>query len=499
MFKSLGHWFKQIFGSSQPDQPRVASLSQAELNSQMAEQFDSIDAASHLVPYDENLLERARTQWQFGDWQSLANLERDSLQHHPDRSKLILLAAAGRLQLGQTAEARQYLRLAQDWGCGRQLISQVLISGVHNTIGMAAAIGGQQQRSALHFDRAIRIGSPGGDLKLLTKVRSDHQIAFLKISEASKPEIISINSLEKTKEEKYLKLKKELTELRNQREKINRENSLLENLLFKKDLSSIYKSIEESKNIILKESESISSKLMHKIDFNWIKKDVNSWLNNNIQSNQIEFPGQPFDILIEYIAKITNRNGALPLWAGYNQGGRENNQESRFSNQVRVGSSIGSFFTWITRKRMPDYVVEIGSAYGVSGMYWAAGIEINGKGKFITFEANELWQPIAHKNIGLITSKFSSFCGAVEDNFNKMSLDNRKIDIIFIDAIHKKEEVNAQLMLFKPYLRSGSLVIIDDINFSSDMKIYWDNLSVEKFVMASIEVKGRLGIIEYKE
>jgi hypothetical protein len=43
------------------------------------------------------------------------------------------------------------------------------------------------------------------------------------------------------------------------------------------------------------------------------------------------------------------------------------------------------------------------------------------------------------------------------------------------------------------------LVIIDDINFSNDMKIYWDNLSVEKFVMASIEVKGRLGIIEYKE
>jgi hypothetical protein len=28
-----------------------------------------------VVPYDENLLERARTQWQFGDWQSLASLE----------------------------------------------------------------------------------------------------------------------------------------------------------------------------------------------------------------------------------------------------------------------------------------------------------------------------------------------------------------------------------------------------------------------------------------
>ena len=69
---------------------------------------------SNLVPFDENLLERARTQWQFGDWQSLAQLSRDTLQHHPDRAKLALLAAAGRLQTGQDAEARQHIRLAQD-------------------------------------------------------------------------------------------------------------------------------------------------------------------------------------------------------------------------------------------------------------------------------------------------------------------------------------------------------------------------------------------------
>jgi hypothetical protein len=51
-----------------------------------------------LVPYDENLLARSRTQWQFGDWESLAKLDRDALQHHPDRAKLALLAAAGHLQ-----------------------------------------------------------------------------------------------------------------------------------------------------------------------------------------------------------------------------------------------------------------------------------------------------------------------------------------------------------------------------------------------------------------
>lgn len=176
MFKTLGHWFEQLFGLSKPDKSSIAIQSQIDSNSQATEPFDSIEATSHLVPFDESLLERARTQWQFGDWHSLANLDRDILQHHPDRAKLVLLAAAGRLQIGQSDEARQYLRLAQDWGCSKQLMSQVLISGVHNSIAMAAAIGSQEQRAALHFEKAIRVGAPGSDVKLLSQARAVHQL-----------------------------------------------------------------------------------------------------------------------------------------------------------------------------------------------------------------------------------------------------------------------------------------------------------------------------------
>jgi hypothetical protein len=176
MFKALGHWFKQRLGLSKRDKPGIATGALNESTSQMTAPVDSIDLPSQLVPYDENLLERARTQWQFGDWHSLASLDRDNLQHHPDRAKIVLLAAAGRLQIGQDAEARQYIRLAQDWGCGRQLISQILISGVHNSIGMAAAVGAQEQRAALHFESAIRVGAPGSDVKLLTQARGVHQL-----------------------------------------------------------------------------------------------------------------------------------------------------------------------------------------------------------------------------------------------------------------------------------------------------------------------------------
>ena len=118
-------------------------------------------------------------QWQFGDWESLATLNRDVLQHHPDRAKLALLAAAGRLQTGPETEAKAYIRLAQDWGVSKKLISQILVAGVHNSIGRAAAIGNQPYRALQHFDNAITIGASGADAKLLTQARTGEQFSQL--------------------------------------------------------------------------------------------------------------------------------------------------------------------------------------------------------------------------------------------------------------------------------------------------------------------------------
>lgn len=136
-----------------------------------------IASEAEVCPYDENLLERARTQWQFGDWESLAQLNRDTLQHHPDRAKLALLAAAGHLQLGDTSAARQFTRLAQEWGCNGKLISQILIAGVHNSLARAAATSGQGTRALKHFESAIVTGTPGGDVRLLMQARIGEQFS----------------------------------------------------------------------------------------------------------------------------------------------------------------------------------------------------------------------------------------------------------------------------------------------------------------------------------
>ncbi len=129
--------------------------------------------------YDKDLFERVRTQWQFGDWESLARIERESLYHHPQRASLALFAAAGHQQRGDMEATREFTRLAKEWGASKKMISQVLIAGVYNTLGKASAIAGQQQRALGHFEESVCTANSGGDVRLLTQVRVQDQMGGL--------------------------------------------------------------------------------------------------------------------------------------------------------------------------------------------------------------------------------------------------------------------------------------------------------------------------------
>lgn len=128
---------------------------------------------------DDSALDRARTQWQYGDWDSLRQIDVAALAGHPDRAKLALLAAAGHLQAGQNDEARLLLRRAAEWGCSKRLVSQVLVASVHNVLGRAASVVGREDKARLHFEQSIAVVNPGNDVKLLGHARSVREMVSL--------------------------------------------------------------------------------------------------------------------------------------------------------------------------------------------------------------------------------------------------------------------------------------------------------------------------------
>lgn len=132
------------------------------------------------IPYDENLLEKLRGYWVQGNWNALIDTPFESFAHHPERAKLALLVAAGHQQLRNPDQAKQLLRHAQDWGCTKRLISQVLISGVYNNIACASAVAGQQRRSLKHFQQSLALVQTNNeDVAAQLEARIEYQLSLV--------------------------------------------------------------------------------------------------------------------------------------------------------------------------------------------------------------------------------------------------------------------------------------------------------------------------------
>tara|TARA_R110001583_G_scaffold158168_1_gene310093 strand:- start:5983 stop:7353 length:1371 start_codon:yes stop_codon:yes gene_type:complete len=128
--------------------------------------------------HDEKGLSRAKAHWFFGEWQKLAELDETTLAQHPDRDRMALLVASAHQQLDDHDKAKKFSRMALAWGCPPRVAAQVLIAGVHNTLGKVAALREDAAGIERHFKDSVNIGS-SRDTELVVHARSVKEMAQL--------------------------------------------------------------------------------------------------------------------------------------------------------------------------------------------------------------------------------------------------------------------------------------------------------------------------------
>ncbi len=124
-------------------------------------------------------LSRAKMLWLFGEWRMLAELGNHELSDHPERDRLALFTASGYSQLGEKEPAERWIRKALEWGCSPRLVAQVLIAGVHNTLGRVSALKKDEPRTARHFGAATAVGASEQEAAMVRHARSVKEMARL--------------------------------------------------------------------------------------------------------------------------------------------------------------------------------------------------------------------------------------------------------------------------------------------------------------------------------
>jgi predicted O-methyltransferase YrrM len=224
-----------------------------------------------------------------------------------------------------------------------------------------------------------------------------------------------------------------------------------------------------------------------RLHLRWRKRD--GWLGSHLRER---VPRAPRKRHIEAVARTTNDLGAQTLDAAYGQAGAV-----RLPDEVRSSADLGDLYAWLVQKRRPATVVEFGSAFGVSGMYFAAGLVAAKHGHLYSFEINRDWADVAERNIRTIGDCLTLTRGSFEDHVHTVV--PGEIDLAFVDGIHTYEFVRAQFDALRPRMSPGGVIAFDDIDFKrpgARMRDAWEEIAADPRVRAAVEVNARVGLAE---
>lgn len=234
------------------------------------------------------------------------------------------------------------------------------------------------------------------------------------------------------------------------------------------------------------------------VPVDWVQNDETSWLGHYLGSFEKSVRATRFAARIERLSAHTTRLGPQRLWDKYLEiPGYHKNNSTRRPDEVRSHFDVCNLFADLVRVRRPNLVVEFGAAFGVSGMYWLAGLEEASAGRLLSFEANKNWCAIARQNMTQIGTRFKLVEGTFESNIDVELAPGEKIDICFIDAIHTREFVTRQFEIVAARLATQGLVVIDDVDFPG-MDGCWEDIAVDPRVRASAILRRHIGIVEFK-
>ncbi|MEP6794321.1 MAG: class I SAM-dependent methyltransferase [Saprospiraceae bacterium] len=133
----------------------------------------------------------------------------------------------------------------------------------------------------------------------------------------------------------------------------------------------------------------------------------------------------------------------------------------------------------------PALCVEFGTSLGITTSYLSYGVDT---GKIISIEgdpiivsmAQNIFDELQIKNITTINSTF--------ENFIKKDLGNLEVvDFIFLDGNHRAGPLLSYYQALQSHIQSQTIIMVDDIYWSSDMHYGWKSLIEMPEVTQSVD------------
>lgn len=147
-----------------------------------------------------------------------------------------------------------------------------------------------------------------------------------------------------------------------------------------------------------------------------------------------------------------------------------------------------------------NQLLELGTSLGVATSYMCSAVASNSPANLYTLEGNS-------ELLNFTKANFSRFFPGNNIQFIHGNFDLvlpgllqtiNTLDLVFIDGNHTYEATMNYFNLISPKLHQNSLVIIDDIYWSNEMKQAWNEIKLSPKVYATVDL-FRWGLVIFKQ
>lgn len=165
---------------------------------------------------------------------------------------------------------------------------------------------------------------------------------------------------------------------------------------------------------------------------------------------------------------------------------------SEHASKSLVSPTFGSLLFKLSMYLECNTILELGTSFGLSTAYLASASSstkvhtVEGRTEIAevaktTFEALNLSNIILHK-------------GLFDDVLPVLLPQLKSLDLVFLDGNHQEISTLKYVEMIKPYLHENSLIIVDDIRWSTGMWKAWQKLKTDKDFHVSIDIM-RMGLL----
>lgn len=182
--------------------------------------------------------------------------------------------------------------------------------------------------------------------------------------------------------------------------------------------------------------------------------------------------------------------------AGARQGGIQSQVRiSDLVKRVAVSEAQGELLFRLVNYFEPQYILELGTSLGISTMYMSCARKqsnihtIEGSASVAALARN-MFDKLHLYNVHIHIGEFSALLPSV---LAKMP----QIDMALLDGNHRYEPTIAYFEQILPLLHNNSVVIVDDIRWSSDMTKAWQYIKAHPRVRVTLDF-FRFGLVFFR-